>query len=167
MNSPDLPFLESSRIIFKLFACEEHLKNIKNIKLEHGDLLSKDARVKAEIEIDSLISQIIGTVDSLLFRIIDKLQLTGIRKDRIEIPTVISGLSAESRGVELAKALQDANMEGNWYQEIKNFRNYSLSGSLLSTEASLDVLPYFEQTLIQLKEFIRNIMLKEPELQNK
>ena len=128
--------------------------------------LIKGCRVKAEIELDSLISQIIGTVDSLLFRIIDKLQLTGIRKDRIEIPTVICGLSAESRGIELAKVLQDANMQGNWYQEIKNFRNYSLSGSLLSAEASLDVIPYFEHTLSQLKEFIKNIITKEPTLQN-
>jgi hypothetical protein len=70
MTSPYLPFLQSDRIIFKLFAWEDHLKNIKNIKLQHGDLLSNDARVNAEMEIDSLISQIIGTVDSLLFRII-------------------------------------------------------------------------------------------------
>jgi hypothetical protein len=128
MTTPGLPFLESDRIIFKLFACEEHLKNIKKIKLHHGDLLSKDARVSAEMEIDSLISQIIGTVDSLLFRIIDKFQLTGIRKNRIEIPTVISGLSAESKGVELAKELQDANLLGNWYWKIEDLRNYSLSG---------------------------------------
>ena len=158
MTSPDLPFLLSDRITFKLFACDEHLKNIKNIKLQHGDLSSKDARVKAEIEIDSLISQIIGTVDSLLFRIIDKFQLTGIRKDRIEIHTVISGLSAESKAIELAKELQDANLEGNWYWNIKNLRNYSLSGSLLSAEASLDAIPYFEHTLVQLKEFMKNIV---------
>jgi hypothetical protein len=165
MTSPSLPFLESDRIIFKLFACEEHLKNIKNLKLQHGDLLSKDARVNAEIEIDSLISQIIGTVDSLLFRIIDKFQLTGIRKNRIEIPTVISGLSAESKGIELARDLQDADLQGNWYWKIEDLRNYSLSGSLLSPEASLDVIPYFEQTVVQLKEFIKNIMTKEPTLQ--
>jgi hypothetical protein len=165
MTTPGLPFLESDRIIFKLFACEEHLNNIKKIKLHHGDLLSKDARVSAEMEIDSLISQIIGTVDSLLFRIIDKFQLTGIRKNRIEIPTVISGLSAESKGVELAKELQDANLLGNWYWKIEDLRNYSLSGSLLSPEASLDVIPYFEQTLVQLKEFIKNIITKEPLLQ--
>ena len=109
MTTPDLPFLESDRIIFKLFACEEHLKNIKKIKLHHGDLLSKDARISAEMEIYSLISQIIGTVDSLLFRIIDKFQLTGI-----------SGLSAESKGVELAKELQDANLLGNWYWKIED-----------------------------------------------
>jgi len=165
MTTPDLPFLQSDRIIFKLFACEEHLKNIKNIKLQHGDLLSKDARVKAEMEIDSLISQMIGTVDSLLFRIIDRFQLTGIQSGRIEIPAIISELSAQSNGIELAKKLQDANLLGGSYWRFKDLRNYSLSGSLLSAEASLDVIPYFEQTLIQLKEFIKNIITNEPILQ--
>ena len=167
MTAPDLPFLESDRIIFKLFACEEHLKNIKNIKLQHGGLLSKDARVKAEMEIDSLISQMIGTVDSLLFRIIDRFQLTGIQSDRIEIPAIISGLSAQSNGIELAKKLQDANLLGGSYWRFKDLRNYSLSGSLLSAEASLDVIQYFEQTLVQLKEFIKNIITNEPKLQTK
>ena len=165
MTSPDLPF-ESDRIIFKLFACEEHLRNIRNLKSQYGDLLSKDARINAEMEIDSLISQIIGTVDSLLFRIIDKFQLTGIRKNRIEIPAVISGLSAESKGIELAKDLQDADLLGNWYWKIEDLRNYSLGCSLLSSEASLDIIPYFEQILIQLMEFIGNIMTKEPILKN-
>lgn len=167
MTAPDLPFLESDRIIFKLFACEEHLKNIKNIKSQHGDLLSKDARVRAEMEIDSLISQMIGTVDSLLFRIIDRFQLTGIQSDRIEVPAIISGLSAQSNGIELAKKLQDANLLGGSYWRFKDLRNYSLSGSLLSAEASLDVIPYFEQTLVQLKEFIKNIITNEPILQTK
>ena len=48
---------------------------------------------------------------------------------------------------------------------IKHLRNYSLHGSLLSADASLDVIPYFEQTLVQLKEFINNIKMKEPTLQ--
>ena len=167
MTTPDLPFLQSDRIIFKLFACEEHLKNIKNIKSQYGDLLSKDARVRAEMEIDSLIAQMIGTVDSLLFRINDRFQLTGIQSDRIEIPRVISGLSAQSDGIELAKKLQDANLLGGSYWRFKELRNYSLSGSLLSAEASLDVIPYFEQTLVQLKEFIKNIITNEPKLQTK
>ena len=167
MTTPDLPFLQSDRIIFKMFACEEHLKNIKNIKSQHGDLLSKHARVGAEMEIDSLISQMIGTFDCLLFRIIDKFQLSGMPSDRIEINKVISALSAESKGIELAREIQKANQVGNWYWKIRDLRNYSLSGSLLSAEASLDVIPYFEQTLVQLKEFIKNIITNEPKLQTK
>jgi hypothetical protein len=165
MTHPDLPFLQSDRVIFKLYACEQHLKNIKNIKLKHGDLLSKDARISAEMEIDSLVSQMIGAFDSLLFRIVDKFQLSGIPSDRIEIEKVISVLSAESKRIELANELGKANKEGNWYWMIKHLRNYSVHGSLLSTAASLDVIPYFEQALIQLKEFINNIKMKEPILQ--
>jgi hypothetical protein len=165
MTHPDLPFLQSDRIIFKLYACEEHLKNIKNIKLQYGDLLSKDARIRAEMEIDSLVSQMIGTFDSFLFRIIDKIQLSGIPSDRIEIDKVISVLSAASKRIELANELGKANKEGNWYWMIKHLRNYSLHGSLLSADASLDVIPYFEQALVQLKEFINNIKMKEPILQ--
>src|SRR5437867_8871933 len=167
MTTHDLPFLQSDRIIFKMFACEEHLKSIKNIKSQRGDLLSKDARVGAEMEIDSLISQMIGTFDCLLFRIIDKFQLSGIPSDRMEINKVISALSAESKGIELARELQKANQEGNWYWKIKDLRNYSLSSSLLSVEASLDVIPYFDQILVQLKEFIKNILMNEPKLQTK
>ena len=85
MTDPDLPFLQSDRTIFKLYACEQHLRNIKNIKSKYGDLLSKDARISAELEIDSLLSQMIGTFDSLLFRIVDKFQLSGIPRDKIEI----------------------------------------------------------------------------------
>ncbi|HYZ60695.1 MAG TPA: hypothetical protein VE544_13640 [Nitrososphaeraceae archaeon] len=165
MVHSDLPFLQSDRLIFKLYACDVHLKKIKNIKLQHGDLLSKDARISAEIEIDSLVSQMIGAFDSLLFRIIDKYQLSGIPSDRIEIDKVISVLSAESKRIELANELGKSNKEGNWYWMLKHLRNYSLHGSLLSEDASLDVIPYFEQTLGQLKEFVNDIKMKEPILQ--
>jgi len=155
MTTPDLPFLQSDRIIFKMFACEEHLKNIKNIKSQHGDLSSKGVRVGAEMEIDSLISQMIGTFDCLILRIIDKFQLSGIPRDSMELNKVISGLSAESKGIELAEELRKASQQGNWYWMLKHLRNYSLTGSLLSAEASLNVIPFFEQTLGQLKEFIK------------
>jgi uncharacterized protein (UPF0371 family) len=105
LTHPDLPFLHSDRIIFKLYACEEHLKNIKNIKFQHGDLLSKNAR---KMEIDSLVSQMIGTFDSLLFRIIDRFQLSGIPSDKINIVKVISVLSAESKKIELRKQIRKA-----------------------------------------------------------
>ena len=110
MTDPDLPFLQSDRTIFKLYACEQHLRNIKNIKSKYGDLLSKDARISAELEIDSLLSQMIGTFDSLLFRIVDKFQLSGIPRDKIEIDKVLSVLSAESQRVELATELAESKL---------------------------------------------------------
>jgi hypothetical protein len=165
MEAPDLPFLQSERIIFKFYTCEEHLKNIKKIKSEHGDLLSKDARVSAEMEIDSLISQIIGTFDSLLFRIVDKFQLSGIPIDKIEISKVVSALSAESKGIELARELQKASQEGNWYWTIKDLQNKSLHTSLLSSDFSLSAVRFFEETLVKLKEFVKDMVAMEPKLQ--
>src|SRR5205809_7088445 len=165
MTSHDLPFLQSDRIIFKLYACEEHMKKRKNIRSQYGDLLSKDARISAEMEIDSLISQMIGTFDCLLFRIIDKFHLSGIPPDRIEIDKVLSVLSAESKSIELANEIQKANQEGNWFWMIKHLRNYSMHGSLLSSDANLDVIPFFEQTLVRLREFIKTITMREPTLQ--
>ena len=117
------------------------------------------------MEIDSLVSQMIGTFDSLLFRIIDRFQLSGIPSDKIDIVKVISVLSAESKRIELANELEKTNKEGNWYWMINHLRNYSLHGSLLSADASLDVIPYFEQALVQLKDFINNVKMKEPILQ--
>jgi hypothetical protein len=72
MAAPHLPFLQSDRIIFKLYACEQHLKYIKKIKSEYGDLLSKDSRISPELEIDWIL-QMVDVFDCLLFRIIDKL----------------------------------------------------------------------------------------------
>ena len=165
MAISDLPFLQSERIIFKLYTCEEHLKNLKKIKSEYSDLLSKEARVGAEMEIDAIISQMIGAFDCLLFRIIDKFQLSGIPIDKMEVSRVISGLSAESKGVEVAKGLQDATLGGSWYSKIKDLKNYSLHGSLFSAVPPSDVISYFERSLVQLKEFIKNMVMKESILQ--
>jgi hypothetical protein len=173
MTSHDLPFLESDRIIFKIYACEEHLKNIKNIKSRYGDLLAKRARINAELEIDSLISQIIGVFDSLLLKINDKFHL-GISSDRIDIDRVLIVLSSETKEIELAHDLEQVNHAGNLYWMVKRLRNYSLQGSLLSADPSVlmsgsaivypEVIPYFEQVVHQLREFIENIMKKEPVL---
>jgi hypothetical protein len=50
--------------------------------------------------------------DCLLFSIVDKFQLSGISRDKIEID-ILSVLSAESQRVELATELARANYEGN------------------------------------------------------
>lgn len=93
----------------------------------------------------------------------EPLILSGIPSDKIDIVKVISVLSAESRRI--ANELENTNKEGNWYRMINHLRNYSLHGSLGSADASLDVIPYFEQALVQLKDFINNVKMREPILQ--
>jgi hypothetical protein len=162
MTSQDLPFLESDRIIFKIYACEEHLKNLKNIESKHGDLLAKAARVNAELETDSFISQLYGVFDSVFLKINNKYQL-GIPNDKLDVYRLLTGLSAETKGVELAHELDQANFSGNLYWMIKRLRNYSLEGSVLSADPSLlmtgynEAIPYFEYLLRELRNFTENI----------
>lgn len=171
LTSDDLPFLESDRIIFKIYACEEHLKNLKYIQSKHGDLLAKSARINAELETDSFISQLYGIFDSMFLKINYKLQL-GIPADKLDIYRVLTGLSAETKGVELAHELDQVNRRGNLYWIIIQLRIYSLEGSVLSANPSLlipgsrlnynEVIPFFEHLLRQLRIFLKNIRQNEP-----
>jgi hypothetical protein len=147
---------------------------LKDIELKYKDLDSSEIRTSIEIEIDSFISQIIATVDSLLFKINNKLRLS-IPADSIEIYKVQSALSSETKSFDLLNDLNDANQPGNWYWTINQLRNYSLDNSLISqdafelladyTKTNMKLIPYFEQSLNHLEKLIENIRIREPMLQ--
>jgi hypothetical protein len=169
----------SDRVRFKLYACQRRLKNLKNIESKYGNLASADVRLSAEIEVDCLLSQMIGTVDSLLIEINDKLEL-GISIDKVEMVTVLSGLLAKTNKIELLEDLDNASQYGNWYWLVKQLRNYSFHSSLILMPAnstrlylprmptssvndstSIELIPYLEQSLNKLKKLIENIRMKE------
>ena len=150
------------------------MKNLKDIEIKYKDLTSSEVRTSIEIEIDSFISQMIGTVDSLLLKINNKFQLS-IPDDSIEIDKVQSALSSETKSIDLLNDLNKTNQEGNWYWTIKRLRNYSLDNSLISqdafellanyTKTNMKLIPYFEQSLNHLEKLIENIRIREPILQ--
>src|SRR6266516_4439293 len=167
------------RVGFKLYACQRHLKNLKNIESKYGNLASADVRLSAEIEVDCLLSQMIGTVDSLLIEINDKLEL-GISIDKVEMVAVLSGLLAKTKKIELLEDLDNASQYGNWYWLVQQLRNYSFHSSLIlipanstrlylprmptssvSDSTSIELIPYLEQSLNKLKKLIENIRMKE------
>jgi hypothetical protein len=164
---------ETDRISFKLHACRQHLRILKDIELKYNDLTSNDVRMTVEMEIDSFLYQMIGTVDSLLFRINDKFGLM-ISSDRIEIDKIQSALSAETKSIDLLNDLNKGNQYGNWYWTIKQLRNYSLGNSLISpqayevlanyTKTDMKIIPYFEQSLEDLEKLIESIRKREPRL---
>ena len=164
---------DNDRISFKLHACRQHLRNLKDIELKYNDLTSNDVRMTVEMEIDSFLYQMIGIVDSLLFKINDKFGLM-IPSDRIEIDKIQSALSAETKSIDLLNDLDRANQHGNWYWTIKQLRNYSLGNSLISPEAfevlanytrtNMKIIPYFEQSLEYLEKLIESIRRREPKL---
>jgi hypothetical protein len=173
LSTEDFSKFQNDRISFKLYACRQHFKNLKDIELRYNDLTSNDVRTSAEIEIDSFLYQMIGTVDSLLFKINDKFSLR-IPSDRIEIDKIQSALSAETKSIDLLTDLDKANQYGNWYWTIKQLRNYSLGNSLISqgafevltsyTKTNMKIIQYFEQSLDYLEKLIESIRKKETKL---
>ncbi|HET7389828.1 MAG TPA: hypothetical protein VFJ51_03315 [Nitrososphaeraceae archaeon] len=174
MSIEDFSKFQTDRISFKLYSCQLHLNNLKDIELKYKDLDSSEIRTSIEIEIDSFISQMIGTVDSLLFKLNNKFRLS-IPADSIEIDKVQSALSSETKSFDLLNDLNEANQEGNWYWTIRQLRNYSLDNSLISqdafellanyTKTNMKLIPYFERSLNHLEKLIENIRIREPMLQ--
>jgi hypothetical protein len=146
------------RISLKLYACEHHLKNLKYIESKYGSLDSTQAQNSAEIEIDAFHNQMIGTVDSLLFKINDKFRLN-ISVDELEMDKVQSTLLSETKRIGLLVDLDNASQYGNWYWMIE-LRNYSLHGCLITDQvlelapnfkAHIKIIPFFEQSLNYLR----------------
>jgi hypothetical protein len=164
---------ETDRISFKLHACREHLRILKDIELKYNDLTLNNVRMTVEMKVDSFLCQMIGTVDSLLFKINDTFGLM-IPPDRIEIDKIQSALSAETKSIDLLNDLDRANQYGNWYWTIRQLRNYSLGKSLISqqafealanyTKTDMKIIPYFEQSLEYLEKLIESIRKREPKL---
>jgi hypothetical protein len=111
LSTEDLLNFDNDRTSFKLHACREHLRNLKDIELKYNDLTSNDVRMTVEMEIDSFLYQMIGTVDSLLFKINDKFGLM-IPSDRIEIDKIQSALSAETKSIDLLNDLEISMVTG-------------------------------------------------------
>jgi hypothetical protein len=119
----------------------------------------------------------IGTVDSLLIEINDKLELgISISIDKVKMVTVLSGLLAKTKKIELLEDLDNASQYGNWYWLAQQLRNYSFHSSLILIPAnstrlylpsvptrsvndstSIELIPYLKQSLNKLKKLIENI----------
>jgi len=126
--------------------------------------------MNVEMEIDSFLYQMIGTVDSLLFKINETFSLM-IPPDRIEIDKIQSALSSETKSIDLLNDLDRANQYGNWYWTIRQLGNYSLGNSLISqqafeeanyTKTNMKIIPYFEQSLESLEKLIESVRKREP-----
>ena len=106
--------LLNDRVEFKLYAAEQHLNRLKEIENAYGDIAKDNARIEVEMEADCFLSQLVGTVDSLLFQINDILDL-GIPTDRVNFANVQSALNAKTKKIDLLSPLDTVRQQGNWY----------------------------------------------------
>lgn len=79
--------LMNDRVALKLYACEKHLENLRQMKLTYevpqaNKQELNHTRINLEIEIDCLVSQMIGIIDCLLVQTNNTLGLGIPRYDR-------------------------------------------------------------------------------------
>jgi Cthe_2314-like HEPN len=187
--------LLNDRAKFKLYAAEQHLNRLKEIEKAFGDIAKGNARIEVEMEVDCLLLQLVGAVDSLLCKINDRLDL-GIPIDQVIFANVQSALSAKTKKIDLLSALDKARQQGNWFYMLNELRNQSVHRTIIKKILSLDdftpkgqqvrfinvgrefeerepfdrvmdieVIQYLEKSLQQVRELIFSIIASEPLLQ--
>lgn len=186
--------LLDDRVEFKLYAAEQHLNRLKEIENACGDIAKDNARIEVEMEVDCFLSQLVGAVDSLLFKINDRLDL-GIPTDRVNFVNVQSALSAKTKKIDLLSPLDRARQQGNWYYMLSELRNQLVHRTFLKKVIpvrdfppkplqvrflnvlpefegnpsdhimDMEVIPYLEKSLQQVRELIFSIRASEPLLQ--
>src|SRR5919199_1896637 len=132
--------LLNERVNFKLYAAEQHLNRLKEIEKSFGDIAKGNARIEGEMEVDCLLLQLVGAVDSLLCKINDRLDL-GIPIDQVIFANVQSALNAKTKKIELLSALDKARQQGNWFYMLSGLRNQSIHGTIMKKILSLDDFP--------------------------
>jgi hypothetical protein len=156
----------NDRVALKLYACEKHLKNLRQMKLTYeGSQADKQelnhTRIGLETEIDCLISQMIGIIDCLLVQTSNKLGL-GIPLHQISIDRVMSELYSKTNKINLLIELNEARQHGRWYWSIIDLRNRSLTTSFDLNTRNPDLISFLEECFNRVKALIKDVKNKEP-----
>ena len=156
----------NDRVALKLYACEKHLKNLRQMKLTYeGSQADKQelnhTRIGLETEIDCLILQMIGVIDCILVQTNNKLGL-GIPLDQISIDRIMSEIYSKTNKIDLLIELNEARRNGNWYWSVIQLRNHSLSSSFDLNTNNPDLIAFLEECFNRVKALIEGVKKREP-----
>src|SRR5215216_4473144 len=140
----------NDRVALKLYACEKHLKNLRQMKLTYeGSQADKQElnhiRINLETEIDCLISQMIGVIDCILVQTNNKLGL-GIPLHQISIDRIMSEIYSKTNKIDL----------------LIELRNHSLSSSFDLNTHNPDLIVFLEECFNRVKALIEGVKNREP-----
>jgi hypothetical protein len=123
--------LIENRVKFKLYAAEQHLKNLKILEQDGSNMQSFKERVRWEMEIESFLFHIVGVRDSLLVNINNKLELRleGRDIDFRNIRIMLNYLNEQNLLTHIKK-FDDS------FVELKKFRNQSTHHNLINIRFS-------------------------------
>jgi hypothetical protein len=168
------------RVEFKLYGAEIHLNNLQEIQLNFSNMEKDNPVVQAELEIDCFLAQILGAVDCLLILINTRLEL-GIAIGKVDQATIQSALNARTKNISLLTELSQASEHNGWLWILKEFRNQTMQRPSKEAQALLfddrttsitskhpkelinkNLISYFQQSLIRVRELVNTISMKEP-----
>lgn len=135
MSTPSAIDLLEDRVKFKFYAAEKHLKILKELQSKGETPNNFEARVKWEIEIENLVSHLIGARDALLFRINDKFGL-GLKIRDVYLKNVNHKLTQIGRP-DILKQLNDLldpkiYPNGSWLSILTEIRNTGTHRSIIN-----------------------------------
>jgi hypothetical protein len=186
--------LLADRVHFKLYAAESHLNNLKKIELKYGDLSKDGISIPVEIEIDCFLAQLVGAVDALLVQInerlvlgipIEKVDLSTVqsalnaRTKNIDLLTELHEASNHENWFWLLKDLRNHTMHramlrrmrdyDPFTEEIKVFLSMRQRKSMVNPinppdYMNKEIVPYFEESLLQVRKLVETTREKEPVL---
>lgn len=176
------------RVEFKIFAAQQHLINLQEIRTKNVGAREIHPAIQMEMEIDCFLSQIIGTLDCLLLSINTKLEL-GIAAKRVDLATIQSALNARTKNISLLTDMHQASAHNGWLWILNEFRNLTMQkpskdaqyllideyDTLTSDNQDKRIQPseefinknlirYFQHSLQRVRELVNNIRDKEPML---
>jgi hypothetical protein len=189
LSSDDAKKLLDDRVQLKLYAAEQHLKNLQNLD-KNGIYMNSSfqSRVYSETQIESLLFQLVGLVDALLIRVNDKLDLglneKSIYSNKKTVEQISNKLKTQGKGellTELQNALkseeQNGVEKGEWLWNLRDLRNRGTHRQLInilvtpdekriiqlmtSPQTDLEVLPYLESSINKTKNLIEDIIKNE------
>ena len=187
ISEEDATELIENRVKFKLYAAEQHLKNLKKLEQDGSSMQSFKERVCWEMEIEPFLFHIVGVRDSLFVNINNKfeLKLEGRDIDFRNIKIMLNYLNEQN-------LLADIKNFDNSFVELKKFRNQSTHHSLINilfshslhenvntgtgtsdkpkvsiiggTNKNLELIPFLENGLQKVKGSVEDLIKKEPRL---
>ena len=193
MTSPSDELI-TNRIEFKFYAACKHLSHLKDLEANGETIAKNESRVKYEIEMEDLLSHLIGSLDSLLFRMNVKLGL-GIDPKKVVLRTVNEKLDAKGRKdiLQDLNVLLDPNLyPKSWLYILYKLRNVGMHRAIIpkrvnvelyenvntgkgwsgptktyfraDPESKLEMIQYLEDRIQKMRDLIAGIIQKEPAL---
>lgn len=176
--------LLENKIEFKFYAAEKHLQLLTEMQAEGMTPNNSVGRLNWELEIEEFLFHLMGTMDCLLVRINDRLNLK-LEFRKVTAINVCKKLRLKKRNdliKELWYLVNPNSPARSWLKILTDLRNTGAHRNIINVsfaggnthitfvedpKSDLEIIPYLDDRIQRMRELIDNIIRKEPLLTRK